>query len=268
MQKFDLDPLMELIFRNSGAKFIDRWCKEHNKQWIMFTDGRANCPRCYCKKGNQTFQTDLNDEIQNEKKANITKHLEKYSVIPNQKILNSTLENYKAVCDETNLAKEKATNCAKLYLSGNNFNMVINGNSGAGKSHLAYAIAKEVSKKRRCLFISIPKMIDLIRKSFTDPEIKQNMIYFEKHMEEADILIIDDLGAEVGQISTDKTATDFVSSLLFNIYESRQGRSTITTSNLFGVKMKDIYDSRMLSRLRADTEPETIIQFHKATDKR
>lgn len=268
MEKFDTSELMERLFKMSGAKYIDKYCDKHKKQWIQFTDGRANCPRCFCKNGNQTFQQKIQEDIKNDQDSNILKHLERYSVLSNQKVLNSTLENYKPVCNETKEAKEKAVQCAKWYKFGNNFNMMLNGKAGTGKSHLAYAIAKEVSLKRRCLFISIPKMVSLILESFKDKESKYTQEYFLKLMEEADLLIIDDLGAEVGRIDTEKVASDFITKLLFNVYESRQGKSTITTSNLLGDRLKQIYDPRMISRLRADTTKETIITFKTADDMR
>lgn len=268
MQKFDVDAVMEICFRNSGAKYIDKYCDEHKKQWIQFKDGRANCPKCFCKSGGKAFQQKINQKIQKEQESNISLHLERYSIISNQKIVTSTLDSYKTICVETTLAKQKAEQCAKWYKFGNNFNVVITGNAGVGKSHLAYSIAKSVSEKRRCLFISVPKMVSLILDSFNNKESKYTQEYFLKLMEEADVLVIDDLGAEVGRIDTEKVASDFISKLLFNVYESRQGKSTITTSNLRGERAKQIYDERMISRLNADVTKETIITFKSAKDMR
>lgn len=260
--------LKELMFRNSGAKEIDKLCDKHNMKWVQFSDGRANCPRCFCHTGGQAFQQGVNQKIHNEQDSNIHKHLERYSVISNNKVLNSNLDDFKAICDETRQAKEKALQCAKWYKGGNNFNMVLNGNAGTGKSHIAYAIVKEVSKKRRCLFISVPKMASLIYDSFDNKDSKYTKAYFEKIMSEADILVIDDLGAEVGRLNTNKVSNDFMSTLLFNIYEARQGKSTITTSNLLGQRLKEIYDDRMYSRLKSDTTIDTIITFKTAKDMR
>ncbi|MFB7142047.1 ATP-binding protein [Gottfriedia sp. NPDC056225] len=268
MQSVDISSVMDICFRNSGAKYIDKYCEQHKKQWIQFPDGRANCPRCFCKTDGQSFQQKINQKLQKEQEANISLHLERYSIISNQKILSSSLDNYKVICEETSLAKQKAEQCAKWYKFGNNFNVVITGNTGVGKSHLAYAIAKEVSVKRRSLFISVPKMVSLILDSFNNKESKYTQEYFLKLMEEVDILVIDDLGAEVGRIDTEKVASDFISKLLFNVYESRQGKSTITTSNLRGERAKKIYDERMISRLNADVTKETIITFKTAKDMR
>lgn len=268
MQKVNIEAIMEIAFRNSGAKYINKYCHEHKKQWIQFTDGRANCPSCFCRNNNQTFKQKVNEDIKSEEELNISKHLERYSVISNQKILISDFKSYVPPCNETAEAKKKAVECARLYRFGNNFNMMINGKSGVGKSHLAYSVAKEVSSKRRCLFVSVPKMMDLILDSFDNKESKFTKGYFLRLMEEVDILVIDDLGAEIGRADTDKVASDFMTKILFSVYESRQGKSTITTTNLGGSRLKAMYDERTYSRLKADTTKETIITFKTADDMR
>ena len=49
-------------------------------------------------------------------------------------------------------------------------------------------------------------MVSLILDSFNNKECKYTQEYFLKLMEEADVLVIDDLGAEVGRIDTEKVA--------------------------------------------------------------
>lgn len=268
MEKFDTSELMERLFAMSGAKYIDKYCDEHNKQWIQFKDGRANCPRCFCQNGNQTFTVDLNKEIQEREIENVLRHIERYSIFPNTKLLDCSLEGFKQSCTETESAFKKANECVRLYKFGNNFNCVLTGPSGTGKSHLAYSIAKAVSEKRRCLFISVPKMVSLIQDSFRNKESKYTQEYFFKIMNDSDVLVIDDLGAEVGRIDTDKVASDFITKLLFNVYESRQGKSTITTTNLRGARVKEVYDDRMITRLNADVQKWSVIKFENAKNMR
>lgn len=271
--KNSTEGLEEPFFKHTGAKYSEQTCKIHSRKgvpfrYVLFPDGRTACPRCFRETHNYEFEKKVNQDIKDESQLSIVKHLEKYSVISNAKVLDSRFDNYKTFCNETKKALAIAEQCAKWYKFGNNFNMVLNGNTGVGKSHLAYAIAKSVSEKRRCLFISVPKMFSLVYDSINNKDSRFTKSYFEKIMSEVDILIIDDLGAEVGRVDTTKQASDFMSGFLFNVYESRQGKSTITTSNLLGARLNEIYDERMFSRLKADTTEDTVMTFRTATDKR
>ena len=116
------------------------------------------------------------------------------------------------------------------------------GATGLGKTHLSLAIAKEVINKGfRVLYCTAQ---DILRKI--------ERVHFSRTMEEdetlqavlgADLLILDDLGAEYN--------TQFNVATVYNIINSRinYGRPTIISSNLSSQELEERYSQRVVSRL-------------------
>ena len=93
----------------------------------------------------------------------------------------------------------------------------------------------------------------------------QDEHYFDNLLSEVDVLVMDDLGAEVGNIDTDKTASDFVGRILRNITTSRQDKVTIYTTNLSSADLKHVYDEKTVSRMFRRLQP---IVFKETQDMR
>ena len=84
---------------------------------------------------------------------------------------------------------------------------------------------------------------------------------------EADLLVLDDLGAETGAVTTDRTATDFTTRTLYAIINGRMNKPTIITTNLNSKDMAKMYDSKLISRMFRGAEGH-VIKFEKTNDKR
>ena len=65
----------------------------------------------------------------------------------------------------------------------------------------------------------------------------------------AEVLIVDDLGAELGALDANTKATNFINRVLFDVFDGRQGKSTIFTTNLTGKRLDEAYDERIVSRI-------------------
>ena len=114
-------------------------------------------------------------------------------------------------------AKAKAILAAK-----NGTSLILAGKAGTGKSHLAAAIAIEVMRGgKQALFISMPELLNEMRKSY------QNHEFFNARQKFYDVpcLVLDDLGKE--------KATEKGIEYLFQIidYRYRHGMQTIVTTN-------------------------------------
>jgi DNA replication protein DnaC len=73
------------------------------------------------------------------------------------------------------------------------------------------------------IFVSVPKLLQAFRNTYNnDSEISEGQLL--QALETVDCLVLDDIGAE--------NKTDWATDKLFNIIDSRQGKSTIFTSNL------------------------------------
>ena len=73
------------------------------------------------------------------------------------------------------------------------------GEPGNGKTHLAAAIANELSKQGFIVvFQSVPELLQRIRSTFNNDN-KENETQIMRALLECDLLILDDIGAEKQQ---------------------------------------------------------------------
>lgn len=91
--------------------------------------------------------------------------------------------------------------------------------------------------------------------------------YFKDLADKASVLVLDDLGSELGQINSRAEASNSVSKILNSILEARQGKVTIITTNLSESKIKSAYGDRIESRLKDGLKDNAVI-FTGTTDKR
>ncbi|MGN0173512.1 MAG: ATP-binding protein [Acutalibacteraceae bacterium] len=124
--------------------------------------------------------------------------------------------------------------------SENSENLLMNGKTGLGKTHLSLAIANDVIKKGyNVVYGPISKIIGNIEKehfSGNDRTTLQNVL-------ECDLLIFDDLGTEF--------TTQFIVSAIFDIINSRilNKKPTIINTNLDFEELKQKYSDRIVSRI-------------------
>ena len=117
--------------------------------------------------------------------------------------------------------------------------IVLTGNYGAGKTHLAAAIANQrVAMRQPALFVTVPDLLDHLRATFSP----QSTISYDKLFEQvrrAPLLILDDLGTE--------SATSWAREKLYQLTNYRYNArlpTVITTAQ----KIEDL-DARLRSRL-------------------
>lgn len=149
--------------------------------------------------------------------------------------------------------KKLITECEKYKEGG----LVLAGNTGCGKTHLAVAALREMIKadiiKETKLdrygdflpgaeMITVPDLLLKIRSSFKEnSEATEEQII--NHFSKIPVLILDDLGSE-------KT-TEYAISTLYIIIDrrDREGLSTIITTNLTLGEIEKKLDARIASRL-------------------
>jgi len=99
------------------------------------------------------------------------------------------------------------------------------GDVGTGKTHLAVAVMNELIARKRvpALFVTVPELLDNMRGTYNDPG--RNIDEWMDSVKNADLLLLDDLGAE--------RANDWVRERIFVIvnHRYREELPTIFTSN-------------------------------------
>ena len=220
-------------------------------------DGSERCaPTCmkcgfYDLKRKEDIQT---ERIYNESLKNKTLNFFKFgSVITDKSLFDCSFDNYKIIDVETETAVNITKSFVEAVLSGEPKHLALNGKSGSGKSHLAMAATWEIIKRsdydKKCLFISYRELLEQIKYSFNDEQLRKEIQgSLMKDIKTADLVVIDDLGSELGG-TTYSSSTNFNNDTLNSILEARQNQAIILTTNLTGKEMKNAYGERIVSRL-------------------
>lgn len=121
-------------------------------------------------------------------------------------------------------------------------NVVLAGNPGTGKTHIAIGLGlKACAAGYKVLFTSIHRLLTHLRESHSMRTLRQSEQRFEKH----DLVICD----EFGYVSFDKEGSE----LLFNHLSLRTGKkSTIITTNLNFDRWSEIFGDPVLTAALVD----------------
>lgn len=139
-------------------------------------------------------------------------------------------------------AAKKLGQLERLDFIENGQNVVLAGNPGTGKTHIAIGLGiKACMNDYRVLFTTVPRLITQIKESRSDKWRRQLELRFEKY----DLVICD----EFGYISFDKEASE----LLFTHLSLRAGqKATIITTNLSFDRWSEIFGDPVLTAAMVD----------------
>ncbi|QQU16536.1 ATP-binding protein [Enterococcus casseliflavus] len=193
------------------------------------------------------------------------------SVVTDASLFDCTFDNYKVIDEETRTAVAIANNFVKAVLNGEPKHMALNGKSGSGKSHLSmaatWAIIEQSDYTKKCLFIGYREFLEQIKYSFNDKELRKHIQgSLMKDIKTADLVVVDDLGAELGGASFNDSKV-FTNDIINSIMEARQNQATIITTNLAGKEIAEAYGQRITSRVFKNSQGCTF-KFEKTADKR
>lgn len=260
----------------TNINYLSKTCDKHRyfkngeehikKVQLMEIGGQIVCPLCESEKRSKSLETEMNEFHKDRLKHPNKLIFQRDSLVADPTILEARFGNFEADGQEESYNFDLVKSAVLDFTQGKPFTLWLQGKPGTGKSHLSYAFAHEVNKlgKYKVLFIDMSELMKIIRATFNNnsTDTEQSII---KRLTDADLLVLDDVGAEVGNIDTDKTASDFVSRVIFAIFNGRQGKTTICTTNLAGEKIKEIYDAKTFSRMFRNYRH---IKFENSKDRR
>jgi DNA replication protein DnaC len=156
-----------------------------------------------------------------------------------KRYLHCTLENFSAYNESLEKAVARARRVAEAFPVVSQ-GLLLEGQPGVGKTHLAVAVLKQViqSSGARGVFYDTRELLRVIRSTY-DPSIRTTELEVLRPVMTADLLVLDDLGAEKTSEWVDETMNLIVNTR----YNER--RLTIFTSNY-----QDIPD---------DTDPNSLL---------
>ena len=180
-------------------------------------------------------------------------YLEKFSLYDDV-LKNATLENFDTPTEKEAEKLEFAKKICKEWADGARNNVVLQGEAGTGKSHLAFAIMKELSSitKEIAIFINVTDLLMKIKTDFNQEEFLVNKIASAK------FLVLDDLGMEKD--------SEWSFSILYNILNKRA--NTIITTNLTAQEIQKRYGRPFMSRLMKGVDNDHLMVFNDLKNKR
>lgn len=250
---------MQDKFKEFNNKIVlDEKCQKHNVNlWKIkvFVNGeQKEQVMCYmCAKENiENKEKDNVNRILKERELNTTYRVfERDSIVP-EKLKQATFKNYVAKTKEEKDLLVFFRNQTKKYITGMTGNTLVTGTTGIGKSHLSYALAKNINetfyqknKPKSVLFVTFTDIVSKIQNSW-DKKSDNNFTNYEavELLSKVDYLVLDDLGAKNSIL---KPKSDWEQDLLFDILNKRE--NTIINTNLSSEELAMVYNERNYSRI-------------------
>lgn len=139
-------------------------------------------------------------------------------------------------------ARQKLKVLSSLEFIKNGQNVILAGNAGTGKSHIASGLGiRACMEGYKVLFATVPLLVNQLKESRSAKTLRT----FERKFEKYDLVIAD----ELGYISFDREGSE----LLFTHLSLRAGRkSTIITSNLSFERWEEIFKDPVITAAMID----------------
>ncbi|UQS85818.1 ATP-binding protein (plasmid) [Apilactobacillus apisilvae] len=260
-------------FLREHQKTSDQVCSKHGCHLVEFDKPKPHlvCTKCQKEALHQREHEMIDNSVVSIQKRRTTDVLAKDSIITDDSLKNASFDNFETDSEETKQALHLSKQLAYKYMTTNEqFNTLLTGQPGRGKSHLALSMLKAVNnhskKPASCLFVSIDELFRKIKESFNYSESKFDEATMVRLLSKVDLLVMDDLGSEASMKRDSNEASDFVQRVLFGIFNART--RTIITTNLNSKELSQMYNPKLISRMEKNVKGH-IIKFTEATsDKR
>ena len=142
-------------------------------------------------------------------------------------------------------------------LKDHDFNVVLAGDRGVGKTSLALAMMDFLMQAgRSAMFVSTAELLRMVNDKYDDESIKKRLESITFAMQRVDILVLDDFGTEGGMTGNIKAVHKDLQDLMYQVsnarvdFKNNQARgATIITTNNSKPELKKMYESKFIDRV-------------------
>ena len=173
----------------------DKYCEKHNRNFVTIQLPNSKpytvCETCHREEQERQNSIKAQEQFEREQEQKRLYFLKDFSLMDDD-LKSASFETYHAVTKEQKEDLKNVRSQLRGYLDGQDYNIVLIGDTGVGKSHLAYSALKALSDhtKKMGLFINV---VDLLAKIKEDFSLEAEYI---RRISEAEWLVLDDLGTE------------------------------------------------------------------------
>lgn len=235
-------------------------CKGELKIPELRIYGEKEWKSAYKEKGNECkFCADQRELIKvlDKNKSNLHEQLicrfeDEYWYIPND-LKHAGFKNFTVNVNGNVLEAKKAMDYVRIFAEDDpkkRSNLLIIGNPGTGKTHLATAISRTLKQKGFLVGqLTTGTLLSKIRATYQKGASNSEETIFND-LKKFDLLVLDDLGSE----ARSKDEFDWSKNKLFEIVNHRIGKATIYTSNFNEKHLPTAIGERVYSRLYNNTK--------------
>jgi len=208
---------------------------------------QSRCKYCEDRKLVQELNIPATKEERNRLKMN--DRTSYFMRIP-ESLIDAKLNDYITETDEQKRAKQSAVDYIVSF--DKQQSLILSGEPGIGKTHIAVAITNALAKENSVLFLKSTNLLDLIKESYGQAQhTEQDVLQL---CADVDLLVIDDLGAEYAKPGDSES---WASDIIYKAIDSRLGKSLIVTTNYSESLLEQKYGfngKRITSRMSDNAE--------------
>lgn len=255
-----MQSLNTIISSNFGLTIIgQRTCEScGNKVNIVHIKNQyrdeevSQCLNC----DNRRLQKEQQSYFDTLDQRKLVANFEEYSFVPDD-LKTATFAIYKPNHTSQHDAKRELMEFARNFENikdGEENSRLLQGSYGIGKSHLAYACAKEIMAKGfSVIYIDIPSLFRFLRANISSKKYSEQTII--NVFGNADLVVFDDIGAEYVKMANGEES--WAVEKLFELFTVRTGKPKIMTTNYNSQMLQGKYGyhgGRIVSRMMKGTK--------------